>query len=52
MKYGHFSDDGREFIITDPDTPRPWGNYLTNENYCAVISQTAGGYSFYKDSKT
>ena len=52
MKYGKFSDDGREFIVTDPNTPRPWGNYLTNETYCAVISQTAGGYSFYKDSKT
>ncbi len=52
MKYGHFSNDGKEYVITDPNTPRPWGNYLTNENYCAVISQTAGGYSFYKDSKT
>ncbi len=52
MKYGHFSDNGKEFVITDPNTPRPWGNYLTNEKYCAVISQTAGGYSFYKDSKT
>jgi len=52
MNYGHFSKDGKEYIITDPDTPRPWGNYLTNEKYCAVISQTGGGYSFYKDSKT
>ncbi|MCX5749772.1 MAG: hypothetical protein NTZ10_05980 [Candidatus Saganbacteria bacterium] len=52
MKYGDFSKDGKEYIITDPDTPRPWGSYLTNEKYCAVISQTAGGYSFYKDSKT
>jgi cellobiose phosphorylase len=52
MKYGKFSPDGKEFIITDPNTPRPWGNFLTNEKYCAVISQTAGGYSFYKDSKT
>lgn len=51
MKYGHFSEDGKEFIITDPDTPRPWINYLTNEKYCAVISQTAGGYSFYKDCR-
>lgn len=52
MKYGRFSDDGNEYIITNPNTPRPWGNYLTNEKYCAVISQTAAGYSFYKDSKT
>lgn len=51
MKYGHFSRDNREFIINDPDTPRPWINYLTNERYCAVISQTAGGYSFYRDCR-
>lgn len=49
MKYGYFSKDGLEYIITNPETPRPWINYLTNENYCAIISQTAGGYSFYKD---
>jgi len=52
MKYGHFSADGREFIINDPLTPTPWINYLTNEKYCAIISQTAGGYSFYKDCRT
>ncbi|MFH0877026.1 MAG: hypothetical protein V1863_02210 [Candidatus Omnitrophota bacterium] len=52
MKYGHFSPDGLEFIITDPATPTPWINYLTNEKYCAIISQTAGGYSFYKDCRT
>lgn len=51
-KYGHFSKDGKEFIITNPATPRPWINYLTNEEYCAVISQNAGGYSFYKDCRT
>ncbi|NQT21844.1 MAG: hypothetical protein HQ579_00215 [Candidatus Omnitrophica bacterium] len=51
MKYGHFSKDGREFIITTPNTPRPWINYLTNNDYCAIISQTAGGYSFYKDCR-
>lgn len=51
MKYGDFSEDGREFIIKDPDTPRPWINYLTNDDYCAVISHTAGGYSFYKDCR-
>jgi cellobiose phosphorylase len=52
MKYGHFSSDGLEFIVTDPVTPTPWINYLTNEKYCAIISQTAGGYSFYKDCRT
>lgn len=51
-KYGNFSDDGLEFVITDPLTPRPWVNYLTNENYCAIISQCAGGYSFYKDCRS
>jgi cellobiose phosphorylase len=52
MTYGHFSSDSREYIITDPATPRPWINYLTNDQYCAVISATGGGYSFYKDSRT
>ncbi len=51
MKYGHFSKDSTEFIITDPITPRPWINYLTNEEYCAVISHCAGGYSFLKDCR-
>lgn len=51
-KYGHFSKDKLEFIVTEPDTPRPWINYLTNEDYCAIISQCAGGYSFYKDCRT
>ena len=52
MNYGHFSPDGLEYIVTNPNTPRPWINYLTNEEYCAVISQCAGGYSFYKDCRT
>ena len=51
-EYGHFSKDGTEFIITNPITPRPWINYLTNEDYCAIISQNAGGYSFYKDCRS
>jgi len=50
--YGHFSPDGKEYIITNPATPRPWINFLTNEEYCALISATGAGYSFYKDSKT
>ena len=51
-KYGHFSQDGSEFIITTPLTPRPWINYLTNSRYCGIISQCAGGYSFYRDCRT
>jgi len=45
-KYGHYSIDGREFIITDPRTPRPWFNYMWNENYGGLISHTGGGFSF------
>ncbi|MFA5088064.1 MAG: hypothetical protein WC552_03415 [Candidatus Omnitrophota bacterium] len=52
MKYGHFSPDGLEYIVTTPHAPRPWINYLTNEKYCSVISHCAGGYSFYKDCRT
>ncbi|MBU0549683.1 MAG: hypothetical protein KJ838_05155 [Candidatus Omnitrophica bacterium] len=51
-KYGHFSQDGSEFVVTKPLTPRPWINYLTNSRYCAIISQCAGGYSFYRDCRT
>ena len=50
MKYGHFSEDGREYVITRPDTPRPWVNYLTNGRYCAICSLTGGGHSFYETS--
>ncbi|MFA6378884.1 MAG: hypothetical protein WCX16_03780 [Candidatus Omnitrophota bacterium] len=52
MKYGHFSPDSLEYIITSPLTPYPWINYLTNDRYCSIISQCAGGYSFYKDCRT
>ena len=52
LKYGCFSDDGKEFIMKTPLLPRPWINYLTNERYCAIISQCAGGYSFYLDCRT
>ncbi|MFA5093813.1 MAG: hypothetical protein WC512_01055, partial [Candidatus Omnitrophota bacterium] len=51
MKYGHFSDDGREYIITDPATPRPWFNYLFNRKYHALVSQTGGGFSYFVDPK-
>jgi cellobiose phosphorylase len=51
MKYGHFDDTSREYVITQPDTPLPWINYLGCEDYFGLISNTAGGYSFYKDAR-
>ena len=51
MKYGYFDDKNREYIITNPQTPWPWINYLGNEDFYSLISNTAGGYSFYKDAK-
>lgn len=50
-RYGHFDDAHREYVITDPQTPWPWINYLGNEDFFSLISNTAGGYSFYKDAK-
>ncbi len=51
MKFGHFDDQRREYVITNPRTPWPWINYLGNEDFFSLISNTAGGYSFYKDAK-
>ncbi len=51
QRYGHFDDAHREYVITDPKTPWPWINYLGNEDFFSLISNTAGGYSFYKDAK-
>jgi cellobiose phosphorylase len=51
MQYGYFDDDQKEYIITQPDTPLPWINYLGSENYFGIISNTAGGYSFYQDAR-
>lgn len=51
MQYGHFDDGRREYVITNPRTPWPWINYLGNEDFFSLISNTAGGYSFYKDAK-
>jgi cellobiose phosphorylase len=51
MKFGHFDDKNREYVITNPQTPWPWINYLGNEDFFSLISNTAGGYSFYKDAK-
>ncbi len=51
MKFGYFDDARREYVITRPDTPLPWINYLGCEAYFGLISNTAGGYSFYKDAR-
>ena len=46
MRYGYFDDRNREYVITRPDTPEPWANYLGSPEYGALISGNAGGYSF------
>ena len=51
MKFGYFDDTAKEYVITSPQTPLPWINYLGNENFFSLISNTCGGYSFYKDAK-
>ena len=51
MQYGFFNNAHREYVITRPDTPLPWINYLGCEAYFGLISNTAGGYSFYKDAR-
>lgn len=48
MQYGHFDDKKREYVITRPDTPKSWSNYLGSTEYGAIITNNAGGYSFYK----
>lgn len=50
-RFGYFDDENREYVITNPKTPWPWINYLGNEDFFSLISNTAGGYSFYKDAK-
>lgn len=50
-RFGHFDDERREYVITRPDTPLPWINYLGSEAYFGIISNTAGGYSFYRDAR-
>ena len=51
MQFGHFDDANREYVITRPDTPLPWINYLGCQAYFGIISNTAGGYSFYRDAR-
>ncbi len=49
--YGHFSDGGRAFTITNPDTPMPWVNVISNGRYGFVVSQNGGGFSFFDDAQ-
>lgn len=51
MKFGYFDDARREYVITTPETPYPWINYLGSQAFFSLISNTAGGYSFYRDAK-
>lgn len=51
MQFGHFDDINKEYVITTPLTPLPWINYLGNENFFGLISNTMGGYSFYRDAR-
>lgn len=51
MKFGYFDDAKKEYVITTPRTPYPWINYLGSQEFFTLISNTSGGYSFYKDAK-
>lgn len=51
MQYGYFDDQNFEYVINKPDTPRPWTNYLGSTKYGAIITNHAGGFSFYKSAK-
>ncbi len=51
MKFGYFDDAAKEYVITTPKTPLPWINYLGSNSFFSLISNTCGGYTFYKDAK-
>ena len=51
MKFGHFDDAHREYVIDTPRTPLPWINYLGSEDFFSLVSNTGGGYSFYRDAR-
>lgn len=51
MKYGYFDDINKEYVITTPVTPLPWINYLGSQNFFGLISNTLGGYCFYRDAR-
>jgi len=50
MQYGHFDDDKREYVITRPDTPKPWSNYIGNAEFGGIVTNNASGYTFYKSA--
>jgi N,N'-diacetylchitobiose phosphorylase len=50
MQFGHFDDQAKEYVVDRPDTPRPWSNYLGSTEYGAIITNHAGGYSFYRSA--
>ena len=50
MQFGYFNDSDKEYIVTNPETPAPWSNYLGSKVYGAIITNNAGGYSFYKSA--
>ena len=51
MKFGYFDDDAMEYVISTPRTPLPWINYLGSKDFFTLVSNTCGGYSFYKDAR-
>jgi cellobiose phosphorylase len=51
MRYGHFDDERKEYVITTPLTPQPWINYLGNERFFSLLSHLGGGYCFYRDAR-
>ncbi|WP_061961130.1 GH36-type glycosyl hydrolase domain-containing protein [Demequina flava] len=51
MKFGHFDDQAREYVVTTPHTPYPWINYLGTQDFFSLVSHTGGGYAFYRDAK-
>lgn len=51
MKFGYFDDENREYVVETPATPLPWINYLGNQDFFGLISNTGGGYCFYRDAK-
>ena len=50
-KYGHFDDKNRQYVITRPDTPIPWINFLGSNEFYGILTNTAGGYTFYRDAR-
>jgi cellobiose phosphorylase len=50
-EYGYFDDAAREYVVSRPDTPLPWANYLGTEDYIGIVTNTGGGYAFYRDAR-